>query len=170
VFGKLTKRLENAQWINQKLVEKRISLVDQVAPDLNDLYCYFLWIGVWKALSPVDVIERKRRLDRIIHVNRPFLGKTCLTAYEAFMDTLFATFTAPGWDAGLRTTLASKYGDRSANYCGEGEWKSEWNDKFVNNAASRADVQARYSDLMDQLAEQVGVQASSKTQVDSQNP
>jgi hypothetical protein len=104
---KLTNRLESAQWINQKLVEKRIKLVDDLALDLNDLYCYFLFIGVWKALSPVDVIDRKRRLDRIVYVNRPFLGETCSTTYDAFIKLLFKTFRDPGQDAGLRTTLVS---------------------------------------------------------------
>jgi len=35
---KATKRLEARQWVNQKLVEKRIALLSEALPELNDLH------------------------------------------------------------------------------------------------------------------------------------
>ena len=47
--ARATRRLEASQWVNQKLIEKRINLLEEILPRLNDLYCYFEWIGNWKA-------------------------------------------------------------------------------------------------------------------------
>lgn len=45
VVVRATKRIEAGQWINQKLVEKRIALLGDALPQLNDLYCYFVYVG-----------------------------------------------------------------------------------------------------------------------------
>jgi hypothetical protein len=106
-FTRLVKRLDATQWLNQKLVEKRIAIVDQLASDLNDLYCYYLCVGNWKDLSPADIITRKRRLDRLININRPYLSEGTETAYEELISELFSTYATPGSDARLRSTLTS---------------------------------------------------------------
>jgi hypothetical protein len=158
--GRLAKRLEDVQWRNQKLIEKRILIVDKIAPDLNDLFCYYAWVGRWKEQSPADVIERKRRLDHTVHINRPFLTTTCMEAYSTFMDQLFVTYAAPGQDARLRTTLTSNYGDRVKDYCGR--WEPSWNARFTGGFASRADLDALYHNLMNQLADQLGVERNGR--------
>ena len=62
-----TKRLEHLQWRSQKLVEKRLAVYDDLAPDLNDFLCYFTFVGLWKELRPPDVVALKRKVDRKIH-------------------------------------------------------------------------------------------------------
>ncbi|SEM47194.1 hypothetical protein [Rhodococcus maanshanensis] len=154
---RLTKRIEAAQWRNQKLVEKRISLVDTIAPDLNDLYCYFLCIGRWKELSPVDVIALKRKLDHSIHVNRPYLSPSCVNAYSDFISQLFKTFTGPGNDAQLRTSLESSDGSRPDAYRGTSAWNPSWNTMFREEETDRATVKRLYDELIAQITEQVGI-------------
>jgi hypothetical protein len=46
------KHTEFLNWTNQKVIEKRIAIFDQIAPLLNDLYCFFMYIGHWKELTP----------------------------------------------------------------------------------------------------------------------
>ena len=46
--NRIAKRVEAAQWANQKLVEKRIAIYDELAPILNDLYCYYKCVGNYK--------------------------------------------------------------------------------------------------------------------------
>ena len=58
------------QWTNQRLIEKRLTLYDTVAPQLNALLCFYTWIGYWKDISPDDVIRAKRELDRTFHIYR----------------------------------------------------------------------------------------------------
>ena len=38
-------RLENRKWANQKIVERRLAIYDEIAPMLNDLLCYFTYVG-----------------------------------------------------------------------------------------------------------------------------
>src|ERR1035437_2870580 len=32
----------------KRVVAKRVELWDQIAPNMNDIYCYFLYVGRWK--------------------------------------------------------------------------------------------------------------------------
>lgn len=61
VFGywifRLTQSIEQSQWRNQKLIEKRIEVWDDVAPMINDVYCYCMRIGAWKNYSPQEVVS-----------------------------------------------------------------------------------------------------------------
>jgi hypothetical protein len=59
---RLSKRFEHLQWRNQKLVEKRLSIYDDIAPLLNDNLCYFTYVGTWKTKTPPEVIASKRKL------------------------------------------------------------------------------------------------------------
>lgn len=60
VFGvyvhRITKRFEHLQWRSQKLIEKRLSIYDELAPLFNDLLCYFTYVGGWRDLNPPDVV------------------------------------------------------------------------------------------------------------------
>src|SRR5438552_4634826 len=69
------KRLEFLQWTNQKITEKRIAVFEELAPLLNDLLCYFTFVGCWKDLSPPELVKRKRLMDRIVNVNAPLFSK-----------------------------------------------------------------------------------------------
>ncbi|MCK9900148.1 hypothetical protein CC117_12585 [Parafrankia colletiae] len=156
-ISQITKRLEANQWLNQQLVERRIIFVDAVSARLNDLYCYYLWIGGWKEISPAEIITWKRELDRTFNINRPFLTQSCLDSYQAFIRTLFETYAAPGRDALLRTTIRSPNGDRSAAY--PRTWQASWNAMFARSGeADHAKVIARYDDLIHELGRQVGWQ------------
>lgn len=150
------KRAERRLWLNQKLVEKRIELLDEVLPDLNDLFCYFLWIGPWKELSPRHIVERKRKLDRIFYSNRPYFPAATIREYEAFMAALFKTYAAPGVDAQLRTGMSSSDGDRASAF--PGSWQQEWSALFVDEEerTSRTDVRQRHQSLEDRLSKDVG--------------
>lgn len=159
IVARTTKRIEAAQWLNQKLVEKRILFVEAVTPVLNDLYCYYRWIGNWKELSPPDVLQRKRQLDRLFHTNRPFLASTAMQSYDAFSRVLFQTYSAPGKDALLRTAINSHDGNRASAYAGG--WDPKWDGMFAAEAdlAKRSDISAHYDELIRHLAAEVGVHA-----------
>lgn len=154
-FARTLKRAENEQWFSQKLVEKRIELLDKALPELNDLYCYFVWVGNWKKLSPVDVIERKRRLDRLFYANRPFFSSEAMIAYERFQVALFKMYPGPGKSSLLRTATRSQNGDRPADY--PGDWRSEWTDMFDPETHEGWDrIKQLYEELTVRLAAEVG--------------
>lgn len=157
LVARATKRLETSQWVNQKLIERRIALVGEISPGLNDLYCYYRFIGNWKELSPTDIVDRKRTLDRTVFSNRPFLSEPAMAAYRDYMGLLFSTFTTANADARLRTTLTSQFGDRREAFRG-GIWNDSWGELFADpsQAAPLAKVDAAYDRVVEALAAEIG--------------
>ena len=147
------KRLEYLQWTNQKVTEKRIAVFDELAPLLNDLLCYFTFVGCWKDLSPPDVIERKRRLDRIIHINGPLFSKEFSKRYQEFIEECYKTYSGWGKDAELRTlSQRRKAAIGSA-------WQPAWDALFSaeNECSDPQVVKSKYESLMSCFSEELGV-------------
>ena len=153
--ARATRRVEASQWVNQKLIEKRIQLLDQILPLLNDVYCYFAWIGNWKELSPADIIQRKRQLDKLFFANQSFFSCYALDAYQEFARTLFKTYAAPGVDAQLRTVNESHDGSRIKSY--PGTWKPEWFNMFAQakDQVERKAVKDQYQSLTRDLGAEI---------------
>jgi hypothetical protein len=156
VFDRRLKRAEAQQWFSQKLVEQRIAVLNTALPDLNDLYCYFTWVGNWKELSPPEILLRKRRLDKLFHINGVFFTATTSIRYEEFIRVLFQTFVAPGADARMRTSTSSRDGNRIDAF-GK-EWDVKWNLLFAEekDQTSRAVIKRRYDALSTHLGIEVG--------------
>jgi hypothetical protein len=155
--GRATRRVEASQWVNQKLIEKRISLLDQVLPDLNDMYCYYSWVGNWKELSPAAIIERKRKLDRTFFANQPFFTAGALEAYLGFSQALFKTYSEPGEDARLRTGTESNDGNRKTSY--PGTWEPEWTAMFTKpgERVNRKTVASKYRHVLAVLGSEIDI-------------
>jgi hypothetical protein len=124
------KRFEHAQWSNQKLIEKRLSLYDELAPQLNKLLCFYTWAGYWKNITPKDTIDAKRMLDRTVNIYRYLLGDDFYQHYQLFIHTLFSTYTGPSHDAKIRSVIRGTNGDRTTdcNY----PWDKEWDKNFAD--------------------------------------
>lgn len=45
-------RLEAVQWANQPVIQRRLDIFAEVAPKLNQLLCFALFIGGWKDITP----------------------------------------------------------------------------------------------------------------------
>ena len=123
------KELEHSHWANQKIIERRLQLFDHIAPKLNDLYCFYMFIGRWKEISPVDLVKIKRELDRLVYTYRAILGVEFTENYRHFMDTVaFHVYNKAGENARIIGEIANRLGDRKihANY----EWQEEWQDEF----------------------------------------
>ncbi len=95
LFSRALKRAETRQWFSQKLVEKRIELLGTALPALNDLYCYFTWVGAWKELTPPEMLARKRSLDRLFRAYAPFFSPAATSAYGAGTSIRDAVFIGP---------------------------------------------------------------------------
>jgi hypothetical protein len=67
----IIKEHENVQWTNQKILEKRLQIYDDVILFLNDIYCFHCYIGNWKELSPINIIDYKRKLDKLFNSYAP---------------------------------------------------------------------------------------------------
>jgi hypothetical protein len=156
-LNRSVKRLEQAQWGNQKIIEKRLALYDEIAPDLNKLYCFYMWVGYWKDVSPKDVVDTKRKLDTTVNIYRHLMSRDFYTAYEGFIDLLFLTYSGTGEDAKIRSAIIGPLGDRSihANYI----WERQWDSSFAppDQAAPPSEIDAQYHLTMEAFRDCLGV-------------
>ena len=152
VAAYLAIRFDTRKTLNQELIKKRIDLYDEVAPRLNDLLCSFLAVGQWKTLPPPIVLQRKRDLDRFIHVYGPLFSQVVVDQYKVFIHKCFRTFTGSGRNALLRA-------DRSHLQKEWGEaWQPDWDEQFVGSrdVVTERELRAEYSKLMVELAAGIG--------------
>ncbi len=77
-------------------VDRRFSVWEEMSPDINQIYSYFLYVGDWKAIRPEEVIQKKRHLDDLIYSNRIFFNNQFFDSYTAFTKAAFDTYQ--GWD------------------------------------------------------------------------
>ena len=164
VFGWLInrrlKKLDHVQWSNQKLIEKRLALYDETSPLINKLYCFYMWVGYWKDITPEDVIKSKRILDKTINIYRHILGERFYNEYEALTKLLFKTYTGPGQDAKIKSYAACREGDRTkdASY----DWNNDWYEDFVteNEVADLKEIDRQYHKLMNVFRYSIGTEST----------
>lgn len=146
------KSLEQAQWSRQKVIERRIKAYDELVRPLNQLFCFFCYVGSWKEQDPPDVVKLKRQLDQTAHISAPLFDGYFLKRYNALIDKCFATFGGWGDDARLRTLS-----DRRREVAGE-DWPVEWAGCFAprEEVSEPSEVKAAYVKLMEYLARAIG--------------
>jgi hypothetical protein len=129
-FNHLIKKREKMQWTNQKIIEKRIEFYDLIVPELNDLLCYYSFIGNWKDLLPKDIIAKKRLLDKKVNIYAPLFSEEVLIKYNSFINLCFDSFTGWGHDAKIKSTFKRR------KQCNP-NWSDEWDDYFSSDYIKR---------------------------------
>jgi hypothetical protein len=141
-FAGVARKFEQRAWQNQKLIEKRLAIYDEIAPLLNDVLCYFTFVGSWKDMKPTEVVALKRLLDKKIHLAAPLLSPEFYKEATEFIDLCFETYTAWGQDAKLRTQPERR---REAT---RQSWDSAWDALFTANCSDPREIRAAYQDVM----------------------
>jgi len=147
----ITKRFDHRQWRNQKLIEKRLDIYDDLAPLLNDNLCYFTYIGKWKEFSPVDIIQAKRVIDQKIYLAAPLFSPQFLEVCLAFQDLCYETFTGTGGDARLKTDFEKRklYSFKP--------WEENWESCFSRQISDEHVIREAYQNLMDCFSDEIGI-------------
>jgi hypothetical protein len=149
-------KLEARSLVNQKIVEKRLTLFDSMAPLFNDLYCYFMRVGRWKELTPPDLIEKKRTLDTLFYINKPLFSAEFESNYFTFiLSDCFRAFSGHAKNARLRT--------RYLQYSNLNNWNPKWKDCFVEEESDICPLERLaedYDALMNQFATELGIEWS----------
>ena len=125
-INRMKKHLISQYQSNQKLIEKRIEIFDQIGPKLNDMFSFFSYTGNWKELTPVDILRLKRELDMEINIKTALFSDELITKYTSFMTLCFVSHS--GWEDEER--IKSLYELRQLNNL---EWSREWIPLFDTN-------------------------------------
>jgi hypothetical protein len=70
ILVRMGTKLDVTKQLHQELLRKRLQLFEDIAPKINDVFCFFQAVGHWADLGPEEIIKRKRAIDRVIQVNR----------------------------------------------------------------------------------------------------
>jgi hypothetical protein len=147
----LTKRFEYNQWQNQKLIEKRLAIYDELAPLMNDNLCYFTYVGAWKERKPIDVIMSKRCLDKKIHLAAPLFSPQFFVACINFQNLCFEIYTGWGEDAKLKTQIRRRQQALGA------KWDHAWDHMFSDSIADPKQIRDAYMDVMTCFSKEIGI-------------
>ena len=142
-------QLDASKHLHQQLLKKRLELFEEVAPKLNDIFCFYQAVGHWAELSPEEVIRRKRAIDRTIQVNRYLFRSEFWDAYQRFETSHFDLFAAVGQPARLRLDLKhirERIGDA---------FKNEWAPFISSNSGDHEEQRQHYQALMHILGNEV---------------
>jgi hypothetical protein len=112
LITRATKRLESVQWANQTVIQRRLEIFSEVAPKLNRLLCFALFVGGWKDTTPSDAVRLKREIDETIYVNRVLFSPQLFEAYSQYMQILFHMYARTDSDALIRAEIVTTLGDR----------------------------------------------------------
>lgn len=108
ILNKSLKKIDQKQWTNSKIIEKRLLVYDKVVPILNDLLCFHCYVGNWKELTANDIIAYKRILDKELNVYSPLFSKAVMEKYEYFIAKYYQTNTGWGNDAKIMSLYSRR--------------------------------------------------------------
>jgi hypothetical protein len=141
-FRRSIKRMNETHWSNQKIVEKRIEVYDRIAPKLNDIFCFYCYIGNWNEISPVVVLRLKREIDKDMSVYASLFSDDISTKYVDFKQLCFVSMS--GWEHDER--IKSYYELRQQN---NQNWDDGWIQHFdTNNVVEAIKIKERYDELI----------------------
>lgn len=156
-LNRMLKKIEHRQWRNQKLIEKRLSIYDELAPLLNDLLCYFTYVGNWKDFTPEEIVQKKRAIDKKSYIAQPLFSKIFFTEIMTFIDLCFKPFQGWGQNAKLLTDAGKRkeiYGDK---------WDKSWDILFISDPKEITDpekIKESYSRIMKVFSDDIGLNES----------
>jgi len=144
-------RLEESRRFNDIIIQRRLRVFDEIVPLLNDLACFYTYVGHWKDLTPEDIVLKKRTLDKEIHIHKYLFSQLLFEKYSAFMALCFETFTGVGEDAKLRTKTEKRY--RLPH------WHEKYDAMFSDTSAcpDKASITRAYEELVNCFSQELGV-------------
>lgn len=127
---------------NEKLLEKRLDIYEHMGPRLNDLLCFYSYTGNWQELTPMNIMDTKRELDKYMGSHTALFSDALIACYNAFMQVCFVAFS--GWEQ--EEKIKSQYVLRQEQQL---NWDDSWIPFFdTKNVLEGPVVKARYDELM----------------------
>src|SRR5262249_50217103 len=157
IVNRAARRVEDVQWANRKLIERRLDLYEEMAPLLNDLFCFFALVGDFRQIDPPQAIALKRQLDKLFYVNKFLFSASFARRYEILMNLCFETFVGIARDARIHVDPQIQMDE-----VGIDRWQDAWQHLFSpeEERSSRDRIKDAYMQLMQTFADELGVRES----------
>ena len=139
--------MSKKQWSNQKIVEKRLEIYDKMVPKLNDIYCFYCYIGNWNDITPMAVLRLKRELDKDMNIYASLFSENLSKKYMDFKQLCFVSMS--GWEQDEK--IKSYYELRQQNNL---DWDDGWIQYFdPNNVVEAIKLKEKYDELIESFKE-----------------
>ena len=112
---------------SEELTRVRLDFYKILAPQLNRIMCYMLFIGTWRDDSPDEIVQLKRQLDTTFYSAVPLFSRATAAAYERMMAATFTTYGPWGNDAQIETSAFR----RRRAWRREPAWERSWDSYFT---------------------------------------
>ncbi len=134
--------------LNDRIIKKRVEIYEKIGKELNDIFVFLVQVGDWKDYSPYQILDKKRNLDKIMYVNRPYWSDSAFLSYTSFMDSAFEMHTGIGEDAKIKTVTYQFETLES--------WEEDWKNWFSSTPTEMDIIREKYSLLMTHLSNEFG--------------
>lgn len=146
-------RRENVEWRSRFQIEWRLRVFEDMVTDLNKLYCAFNYVGDWRSISPPDILNLKRELDRNFHIYNFLWSQQFRHAYDILLNACYET------NRGIEASAAVRANLRRYKQAWYDSWDYSWDDMFVAEAhrLRRKEFNKLYVNLTVQLRKDIGL-------------
>ena len=100
-------------------------------------------------MTPPEAIERKRCVDKKIHLARPYFSASFFRSYLHFIKTCFKQYQGHAIDAKIKSPLWEHKNAHKQN------WKQEWDDLFSDPPSTEQQLWAAYEGLLAKVSEEL---------------
>jgi hypothetical protein len=128
-FIQQTLARQNRSWkAQERIADKRVEIYEQIAEDLNKIYCYVMDVGGFRNETPDTILDAKRNVDRQMYMYQALWPEDTFQRFTDYMESAFATYQGVGTSAKIRARTLEK----EAAWQKDGkEWPSDWDARFT---------------------------------------
>jgi hypothetical protein len=138
---------------NKRVFENRQAFYDKVGTVLNDFYCYHMYVGHWKEMTPSEIIKKKRTLDQLVYTYSIYFDTLFKPRYDSFINAIFQPYQGMGDDARIRSEYKVHF-----DYCKTDSSLNE--ESFANKFTgedNRTEVFSAYFSLLKEIAKELNL-------------
>lgn len=154
VLGMIAKKIatnhEKRLSLHEKIIEKRVGVYEVIGKDLNDIFTYTVRVGNWKDFTPVEILDKKRKIDKEMYVSRPYWSDEAFSSYILLTTYLFEVYTGTGQNAKIR--------GETEKFKSLPNWIKNWEGYFSSDVFDSKEAWKRYRNLMSKLGGEFGFQ------------
>ena len=131
----------------------RLEIFREFLPCVNTMYCYFMYQGEWRDMTPADITEEKRRCDRIVYMNRFLWSEEFLCSYRHMIVKTFAENQGQERDFLIRANVN--------RHRSNPKWRPEWEKRFVagDEYLSRDEFLYAYDEMLSFAVRDLGIKS-----------
>jgi hypothetical protein len=92
----------------QQIIKAKQEIYAEIGKHLNVIFVYIADVGDFRKYTPLDIINRKREVDRLFNIYLPFWSYSTRKKYNNFMHAAFLMGNKKGKDALIKANMHEK--------------------------------------------------------------